>query len=41
MDEKASVGKKIRSIRESKSIDIEVLAERAQLPLEQVEAIEN
>lgn len=41
MSEKVSVGKKIRSIRESKQMDIEVLAERAQLPLEQIQSIED
>jgi len=40
MSEQVSVGKKIRSIRESKGIEVEVLAERAQLPLEQITAIE-
>lgn len=41
MKSKVQVGKKIRSLRESKQMEIEVLAERAQLPLEQVKAIEN
>ena len=40
MNTKVPVGKKIRSLRESKQMEIEVLAERAQLPLEQVKAIE-
>ena len=40
MNTKVQVGKKIRSLRESKQMEIEVLAERAQLPLEQVKAIE-
>lgn len=38
---KASVGGKIRSLRESKGIEIDVLAERAQMPVEQIEQIEN
>ena len=41
MKSKVQVGKKIRSLRESKQMEIEVLAERAQLPLEQVKAIED
>ncbi|MBQ0095657.1 MAG: cupin domain-containing protein [Bacteroidaceae bacterium] len=41
MNTKVSVGKKIRSLRESKEMEIEVLAERAQLPVEQIKAIEN
>ena len=41
MNTKVQVGKKIRSLRESKQMEIEVLAERAQLPLEQVKAIED
>ena len=41
MNAKVQVGKKIRSLRESKQMEIEVLAERAQLPLEQVKAIED
>ena len=41
MSSKVPVGKKIRSLRESKQMDVEVLAERAQLPLEQVKSIEN
>ena len=40
MNVKVSVGSKIRSLRESKTMDIETLAERAQLPLEQVKTIE-
>lgn len=38
---KASVGNKIRSLRESKGIDVEMLAERSQLPIEQIQDIEN
>lgn len=38
---KTSVGEKIRSLRETKDIDLDVLAERAQLPVEQIIAIEN
>lgn len=41
MNTQVSVGKKIRSLRESKEMDIEVLAERAQLPVGQIMAIEN
>ncbi|MCQ2064243.1 MAG: cupin domain-containing protein [Bacteroidaceae bacterium] len=41
MNTKVSVGSKIRSLRESKMMDVEVLAERAQLPVEQIKAIEN
>ncbi len=41
MKSKVQVGNKIRSLRESKQMEIEVLAERAQLPLEQVKAIED
>ena len=41
MNSKVPVGKKIRSLRESKQMEIEVLAERAQLSVEQVKAIEN
>lgn len=41
MDTNVTVGKKIRSLRESKMMEIEVLAERAQLPLEQVKSIED
>lgn len=37
---KATVGEKIRSLRESKDIDIEALAERAQIPVEQIIEIE-
>ena len=40
MSDKVQVGKKIRAIRESKSIELDVLAERAQLPVEQIKAIE-
>lgn len=38
---KTSVGNKIRSLREAKGIEQEALAERAQLPLEQIQYIEN
>lgn len=38
---KASVGQKIRQLRESKGIEIEVLAERAQMQVEQIQEIEN
>lgn len=38
---KTSVGEKIRSLRETKNIELETLAERAQLPIEQIEQIEN
>ena len=41
MNPKVPVGKKIRSLRESKQMEIEVLAERAQLSVEQVKAIES
>lgn len=41
MSDKVQVGKKIRAIRESKSIELDVLAERAQLPVEQIKAIED
>ena len=41
MNPKVPVGKKIRSLRESKQMEIEVLAERAQLTVDQVKAIEN
>ena len=41
MNSKVPVGKKIRSLRESKQMEIEVLAERAQLTVDQVKAIEN
>jgi len=41
MNSKVPVGKKIRSLRESKQMEIEVLAERAQLSVEQVKAIED
>ena len=41
MNTKVPVGKKIRSLRESKQMEIEVLAERAQLSVEQVKAIED
>lgn len=42
MDTKiTSAGKKIRAIRESKSIDIETLAERSMLTPEQISAIED
>lgn len=41
MNTKVQVGKKIRSLRESKQMEIEVLAERAQLPVEQIKAIED
>ena len=37
---KASVGNKIRSLRESKGIELDVLAERAQLPPAQIKEIE-
>ncbi|MBO7260092.1 MAG: cupin domain-containing protein [Bacteroidaceae bacterium] len=40
MTKKVSVGGKIRSLRESKMMDLEVLAERSQLPIEQIKAIE-
>ena len=40
MNKKVMVGGKIRSMRESKMMEIETLAERAQLPVEQVRAIE-
>lgn len=40
MTKKVSVGGKIRSLRESKMMDMEVLAERSQLPVEQIKAIE-
>lgn len=40
MTKKVSVGGKIRSLRESKMIELEVLAERSQLPVEQIKAIE-
>ena len=38
---KATVGEKIRSLRESKDIEIEALAERAQIPVEQIIDIES
>lgn len=41
MESKTSAGMKIRAIRESKNMDVETLAERALLTVEQVEAIEN
>ena len=41
MNTKVPVGNKIRSLRESKQMEIEVLAERAQLPVEQIKAIED
>lgn len=40
MSIKAPVGCKIRSLRESKNIDIEILAERSQLTIEQLSSIE-
>mgnify|MGYP003403656225 FL=1 len=40
MTRKISVGGKIRSLRESKMMEVEVLAERSQLPIEQIQAIE-
>jgi mannose-6-phosphate isomerase-like protein (cupin superfamily) len=40
MSTKVSVGSKIRSLRESKMMEVEVLAERSQLPLEQIKSIE-
>ena len=40
MTKKISVGGKIRSLRESKMMEVEVLAERSQLPIEQIQAIE-
>lgn len=41
MSTKVSVGSKIRSLRESKMMEVEVLAERSQLPLEQIKSIED
>lgn len=41
MNSKVTVGKKIRAIRESKQMEMEILAERAQLSVEQVKAIED
>lgn len=38
---KTSVGEKIRAMREAKEIELETLAERAQLPAAQIEDIEN
>ncbi|MBO4498907.1 MAG: cupin domain-containing protein [Bacteroidaceae bacterium] len=38
---KASVGSKIRSLRESKGIELDVLAERSQLPVGQIREIED
>ena len=40
MESKTGAGMKIRSIRESKNMDVETLAERALLTVEQVETIE-
>ncbi|HZK03597.1 MAG TPA: XRE family transcriptional regulator [Bacteroidaceae bacterium] len=40
MDTKASVGRKIRSLRESKNIEIDILAERSQLTIDQLNSIE-
>lgn len=41
MSTKVSVGSKIRSLRESKMMEVEVLAERSQLSLEQIKSIED
>lgn len=41
MSTKVSVGSKIRALRESKMMEVEVLAERSQLPLEQIKSIED
>ena len=41
MNEQQHVGQKIRLVREAKQMDIETLANRAQLDVEQIQALEN